>query len=135
MAEKVIHTSGKRKRAIARATLRPGTGKIRINSLLLDYFEPKMARLKIKEPLMLTGNLANQVDISINVSGGGLISQADAARLAVARALVEFTKDEKLEEEFLKYDRHLLVADVRRKETRKPNRHGKARAKVQKSYR
>ncbi len=135
MAEKIIHTSGKRKRAIARATLKPGVGKIRVNSALLNYFEPKLARLKIREPLMLAGNLGNQVDIDLNVSGGGIMAQAEAARLAIARALVEFTKDEKLEEEFLKYDRHLLVADIRRKETRKPNRHGKARSKVQKSYR
>ena len=82
---------------------------------------------------MLAGDLANGVDIHVSVNGGGFNAQAEAARLAIARALVKHSK--KLEKVFLTYDRHLLVADVRRKETRKPNTHGKARAKRQKSYR
>ena len=52
-----------------------------------------------------------------------------------AKALVEYSKNSKLKEQFLEYDRNLLVADVRRKEPAKPNRHGQARAKRQKSYR
>lgn len=131
----IVHASGKRKSAIARATLRKGVGKIRVNSQILETFEPKLARLKLREPLLLAGDVANRVDIDIIVKGGGIMSQAEAARLAVARALVEYTKSDKLEKDFLDYDRHLLIADVRRKETRKPNRHGKARAKRQKSYR
>ena len=132
---KVINTSGKRKRAIARATLKGGTGKIRINRTLLDVYKPKLYRLKIREPLILAAEIANEVDIDVNVMGGGINSQADASRLAIAKALVEYTKSEKLKNEFLNYDRNLLVADVRRKESAKPNRHGQARAKVQKSYR
>ncbi len=132
---KAIHVSGKRKRAIARATLRQGKGRIRINHKLLDAYEPKLARLKLREPLLLAADVANKVDISINVFGGGVNSQAEASRLAIAKALVEYTKSERLKETFLKYDRSLLVADVRRKEPAKPNRHGQARAKRQKSYR
>ena len=132
---KVINTSGKRKRAIARATLREGSGKIRINHVLLDVYQPKLYRLKIREPLILAGDIVNEVNIDINVIGGGINSQADAARLAIAKALVEYTKSEKLKNEFLNYDRNLLVADVRRKEPAKPGRHGQARAKIQKSYR
>lgn len=132
---KLINTSGKRKRAIARATLREGTGKIRINHVLLDAYQPKLYRLKIREPLILAGDIVNEVDIDINVIGGGINSQADASRLAIAKALVEYTKSEKLKNEFLNYDRNLLVADVRRKEPAKPSRHGQARAKIQKSYR
>ncbi len=135
MAVKVIHASGKRKSAVAKATLKKGTGKVRINNQLLDVFKPKLARLKIKEPLLLAGDVASTVNIDVSVYGGGIMSQAEAARLAIARTLVGYTKDDKLEKEFLDYDRHLLIADVRRKETRKPNRHGKARAKRQKSYR
>ena len=71
----------------------------------------------------------------MNVFGGGISSQADASRLAIAKGLVEFSKNDKLKEDFLNYDRNLLVADVRRKESAKPNRHGQARAKRQKSYR
>lgn len=131
---KVVHTSGKRKRAIARATLRQGKGKIKINNQLLETMEPRLARVKIREPLILAGELGKRVDINVKVIGGGNMSQAEASRLAIARALVEFSKDPKLEKSFLDYDRHLLVADVRRKEVNKPNR-SKARAKRQKSYR
>ena len=127
--------SGKRKRAIARATLKDGKGNIKINNQMLDILEPKFARMKIMEPLILAGDLAKKVDIAVNVAGGGIISQAEAVRLAIARALVEYSKSNALKDTFLKYDRHLLVADTRRKEAAKPNRHGQARAKRQKSYR
>jgi len=132
---KNIHTSGKRKTAVARATLRPGNGLIRINSTPIDFIEPKMFRLKLREPLILAGDIANKVDIDVVIAGGGITSQADASRLAIAKALVNFAKSDKLKEIFLNYDRNLLVADVRRKEPAKPNRHGQARSKVQKSYR
>ena len=132
---KIIHMSGKRKRAIARATLKIGKGNVRVNNQMLESFEPKFARMKIMEPLILAGDLAKKIDINANVTGGGIISQAESVRLAIARALVEYSKSNSLKESFLKYDRHLLVADTRRKEASKPNRHGKARAKRQKSYR
>lgn len=132
---KIIHTSGKRKRAIARATLKQGNGMIRINRKLIDTIEPQVLRMRLREPLLLAGDILDNVDIDINVKGGGITSQTDAARLAIAKAIVEYKKSDKLKEKFLNYDWSLLVADTRRKETRKPNRHGKARAKVQKSYR
>ncbi len=129
----VIHTSGKRKTAVARATLEEGNGEVTINNFSLENFDPEMHRMKIKEPLILAEDAAEDVDIDVNVQGGGFASQAEAARLAIARALVEY--EPSLESVFDEYDRHLLVADVRRKETSKPNRHGQARAKKQKSYR
>ena len=132
---KNIHASGKRKMAIARATLTQGTGLVRINNLPVDLVEPKMSRLKMKEPLILAEDVANKVNINVNVVGGGMTSQAEASRLAIAKALVGFSKSDKLRQAFLEYDRNLLVADVRRKEAAKPNRHGQARSKVQKSYR
>ena len=130
---KVIHAQGKRKRAIARATLLPGNGKVRINNQILEVYEPKMCRMKIQEALILAGEVANEVDLSVDVAGGGINSQAESARLAIAKALAKHSK--KLEKTFLKYDRHMLVADVRRNESSKPNCRGKARAKKQKSYR
>jgi len=132
---KRFHASGKRKTAIARATLRQGKGALRINSVPIDLIGPKISRLKIMEPLILAGDVANKVDIEVNVTGGGITSQAEASRLAIAKALVGFSKSDKLKETFLDYDRNLLVADVRRKESAKPNRHGQARSKKQKSYR
>lgn len=129
----VIHVSGTRKTAVARATLKDGKGVVRVNKKLLDVIEPRLAKLKIMEPLVLAGDVAKKVDISITVNGGGPMSQAEAARLAIARALSKFSKG--LEKTFADYDRHLIVADVRRKETHKPNTQGKARSKRQKSYR
>lgn len=130
---KSIHVSGSRKSAVARATLSVGNGIVRVNSQLLETYDPAMSRLKIQEPLILAGDKAKTVDISVSVQGGGVSSQAEAVRLAVARALAQY--DRNLQKTFLEYDRALLVADVRRKETHKPNCHGKARAKRQKSYR
>jgi small subunit ribosomal protein S9 len=129
---KVIHMSGKRKTAIARATMKPGKGAVMINYSSLENHSPELARMKIMEPLILAGDLVKKFDISVNVSGGGWQSQAEASRLAIARCLVEANKA--LKNKFLEYDRHLLVADTRRKEVCKPN-DSKARAKRQKSYR
>jgi small subunit ribosomal protein S9 len=133
LTKKIIHKAGKRKTAIAKATLKKGMGKVRINHKLLDLYKPEMYRLKIKEPLILAGNVSEEVDIDVNVKGGGIMSQSEAVRLAISRCLVEYSP--KLRNVFLDYDRNLLVADVRRKEPSKPNRHGSARSKRQKSYR
>lgn len=129
---KIIHTQGKRKRSVARATLRPGKGKVKINGLYLDNFGDHIIRMRIVEPLVLAEELAKKIDLDINVVGGGVNGQADAVRLAISRALVE--QDKKLKKVFEEYDRLLLVADIRRKESCKPN-DSKARAKRQKSYR
>ena len=134
--KKQVHYAGKRKRAIARATIKKGSGKIFVNRVPLDNIEPKLTRIKIREVLFLApADVVEKVDIIVRTSGGGIMSQADSVRLAIARALAGYTKGDTLERDYLKYDRHLLVADVRRKEVRKPNRCGKARAKRQKSYR
>lgn len=132
---KNVHASGKRKMAIARATLKQGSGSVRVNGVPIEFIEPKMSRLKLREPLILAGEMAAKVDVDVNVTGGGVTSRAEASRLAIAKVLVDFTKSDKLKETFLDYDRNLLVADIRRKESSKPNRHGQARSKVQKSYR
>tara|TARA_Y100000310_G_scaffold250395_1_gene256602 strand:+ start:4894 stop:5286 length:393 start_codon:yes stop_codon:yes gene_type:complete len=129
---KIVHKAGKRKRAIAKATLRPGTGKIIINKTSLDNYQPEMSRLKIKEPLVLAGDVAKKFDINVRVTGGGFQSQTDAARLAIGRCLAETNKA--LKTSFLKFDRQLIVADTRIKEQCKPN-DSKARSKRQKSYR
>ena len=132
---KTIHVSGSRKRAVARATLHEGSGRIRVNKVAVENYRPDMYRLRLREPLMLAGDLAKQVNIDVNVYGGGIMGQTEAARLAIARALVQFSKDgETLKQKYLQYDRNLLIADSRFKETRKPN-DSKARAARQKSYR
>jgi small subunit ribosomal protein S9 len=127
-----INTIGKRKQATAHATVRPGSGKVRVNNRAIAVVGTAMTRMKMMEPVILAGDVSG-LDIDVRVQGGGVIGQADAVRLAIARALVEHNK--KLEKTMLDYDRTLLVADVRFKEAAKPNRHGNARAKTQKSYR
>jgi small subunit ribosomal protein S9 len=99
MSKKIILESGKRKRAIAKASLKSGKGGVTVNGTLLDLHEPKMSRLRIQEPLILAGPKANGVNVSIRVSGGGVTSQADAARLALAKALAE--NDNTLRQTFL----------------------------------
>lgn len=130
---KIVNASGKRKRAIARARLYPGKGLVYVNNQRLSFMQDNILKLKISEPLLLVGDLANHVDIDVRTTGGGASGQAEAARLAIARALV--AHDGKLKNVFDDYDRLLLVADIRRKEQRKPGTHSKARAKTQKSYR
>jgi small subunit ribosomal protein S9 len=134
MAKKIINTSGKRKTAIARATVQKGKGLIRVNKKPVDLYLPEIARWKILEPLNLADKYLDKVNIDVNVAGGGFMSQANAVRTAIARGLVEYTSDPVLKLAYLEFDRSLLVNDPRRKETKKPLGRG-ARKKRQKSYR
>lgn len=132
---KIIVSSGKRKTAIARATIREGTGRVHINKTPLGSYLPLMARQIIEEPLLIASeDVTNKVDIRINVRGGGVMGQAQASRIALARGLVDFTKSADLRQAFIEYDRTLMAGDSRRKEKKKFGGPG-ARAKKQKSYR
>lgn len=130
-----IITSGKRKTAIARAEIKEGSGKVTINKKNYENFH-KFDVLRMREPLMIAGEVLGKInfDVIISVRGGGEKSQIEAARVALARAIVKFSESTELEEKFLEYDRNLIVADVRRKEAYKPG-DSKARAKRQTSYR
>jgi small subunit ribosomal protein S9 len=133
--KKVLVISGKRKTAIARAVVRPGIGRIRINSIPLEIFEPEVARQKIMEPLIMAGDeVWKQLDIDVKVWGGGYMGQAEAARMAIANALLKWTKSTQLRTKFVEYDRTMVVGDPRRKEPKKFGGPG-ARARDQKSYR
>jgi len=131
---KVINTSGKRKTAVARAVCQDGTGKLRINSVPIEAFQPELAKLKVMEPMTLLGDKAAKVDIDVSVSGGGVMGQAEACRTAIAKSIVEYYGDEDLEKAVKQYDRSLLISDIRRKLPKKPLGRG-ARKKRQKSYR
>lgn len=134
--EKIILATGKRKTAVARTTIRAGIGKVMINGKPLDLWEPEYTRLRIREPLLLAGNITQKVDIRVNVRGGGINSQADAIRQSIAKGMVEFFNDEKLKNIYLEYDRGLLVYDPRRTEPHKPSRSSKgARRHKQRSKR
>jgi len=134
-AKKVLVVSGKRKTAMARAVVKPGIGRIRVNRTPIEIFEPVIAREKIMEPLLQAGgDVWKQLDIDIKVSGGGYMGQAEAARMAVANALLKWTKSASLRRVFVEYDRTMIAGDPRRKEPKKFGGPG-ARAKDQKSYR
>lgn len=131
----VTNTSGKKKTAIARATIRDGDGRVRIDSRPVELVEPNLAQLKMLEPFRIADDeLRETVDVSVDVQGGGVMGQADAARTAIARALVDHTNDAELRDAFMEFDRSLLVNDVRQSESKKWGGPG-ARARYQKSYR
>ncbi len=134
-AKKVLVISGKRKTAIARAVVKPGIGRIRINRIPLEIYEPEIAREKIMEPLMQAGDdVWRKLDIDAKVSGGGYMGQAEALRITIANALLKWTKSSRLRRVFVEYDRTMVVGDPRRKEPKKFGGPG-ARARNQKSYR
>jgi len=131
----VTNTSGKKKTAIARATVREGTGKVRIENRPVELVDPEMAQLKMLEPFRITeDDLRDGVDIDVSIEGGGVMGQADAARTAIARGLVQHTNDAELRDAYMEFDRSLLVNDVRQSEAKKWGGPG-ARARYQKSYR
>jgi len=85
----VIHKIGRRKTAVARVYVNEGSGNITINKKdFKDYFTTGPLLFKVMQPLNLTGNEEN-FDIKVNVYGGGITGQAEAIRLALARAMVE----------------------------------------------
>ena len=131
----VTNTSGKKKTAVARATVRDGEGRVRINSRPVEVIEPEMSRLKMLEPFRIAGDdLRNGLDVDVRVDGGGISGQADAVRTAIARGIVQHTNDAELRDAYMEFDRSLLVNDVRQSESKKWGGPG-ARARYQKSYR
>jgi small subunit ribosomal protein S9 len=134
MAKKTVVASGKRKTAIARAVARKGEGRLRVNHTPIEIFQPEVARLKILEPIAIAEKKFGKLDVDVNVKGGGVMGQADAVRTALARAIIEFTGDDELKEQFVYFDRTLLVNDTRLKLPKKQLGRG-ARKKRQKSYR
>ena len=139
--KKVVHTSGKHKTAVARATVKVGKGRVRVNSEPIEIMQPALSRRKAMEPLIIADamNRLSKVDINILTHGGGVMGQTDAIRTAIARGLVHYNGgaeglDEELRDEYLRFDRSLLVNDPRRKEPKHQLGRG-ARRKKQKSYR
>jgi small subunit ribosomal protein S9 len=132
--KRVLLVTGKRKTAVARAVVRPGTGKVTVNKFPVELVQPELARSKIMEPLVVAGERKKSVDINVHVKGGGFMGQAEAARIAISRALVEWTKSSELRRLITAFDRTMLAGDPRRSESKKFGGPG-ARRRKQKSYR
>jgi len=132
--KRLILVTGKRKTAIARAIIKNGSGNVFINGIPLTTLTPEIARMKINEALVLSGERSKSVDINVKVAGGGFMGQAEASRMAVAKGLVQWTRSSELRKSMTNYDRTMLAGDPRRKEPKKFGGPG-ARRREQKSYR
>ncbi|MDR1964233.1 MAG: 30S ribosomal protein S9 [Planctomycetaceae bacterium] len=107
--------TGRRKSSVARVRVRPGTGKISINRRDLDdFFKTPQLQSAVLAPLILTGK-KNEVDVLIQVEGGGTTGQADACKLGIARAIKKF--DPETEPKLREYS--LLTRDAREVERKK----------------
>ncbi|MDP4039093.1 MAG: 30S ribosomal protein S9 [Candidatus Pacearchaeota archaeon] len=135
MERKKVIISGKRKTSVARIELSDGKGNISYNGNSYQSIR-EFHKLTLIEPIRIYEQVLGKFnfDVKISVVGGGKESQVQAARLGIAKALMKFTENKELKDAFINYDRHLLVADVRRKETCKPG-DSKARAMRQSSKR
>jgi len=134
---KVVLVKARRKMAIARARLIKGSGRVTINNVSISLFKPKEVRELILEPINfsnLTREIANNSDIKVNVYGGGISGQSQASRTAIAKAISAASNSDVIKSAYMKYDRTLLVDDVRQVEPKK-FLGTKARARFQKSYR
>ena len=131
---RVVVSTGKRKTSLAKATVRNGTGRIRINGIPLEVHQPELARMRIIEPLILFGENWKRYDIKVRVRGGGFMSQADAIRMAIATGLIKISQDFEARSKMVEHVRTMLVGDPRRTE---PKKFGgpSARSRYQKSYR
>ena len=126
----VVHTIGRRKKAIARVYLSDGKGAITVNGRdVKDYFSTATLQYKLEQAQALAG-VEGQYDIKVNVEGGGITGQAEAIRLGISRALVKLKPDHRLA---LKPE-GLLTRDPRMVERKKPGQK-KARKKFQFSKR
>ena len=116
MAEKPLtQTTGRRKEAVARVRLRPGTGTITVNKRTLeDYFPSDTHRMIITEPLRLT-DLVEKYDVDATLDGGGVTGQAGALRLGIARAIIEVEPEQRVALKRAGF----LTRDAREKESKK----------------
>ena len=130
MAEEIYHAVGKRKTAVARVWMKPGSGNISVNNRAVeDYITRESGRELIKQPLEITDTMG-KYDIVVNVRGGGVFGQAGAIRHGISRALVEINPEFRLP--LKKAD--LMTRDPRMKERKKYGQPG-ARARFQYSKR
>lgn len=134
MVRKTKFFVGKRKKAIARALVKKGDGRVRINGVPVEAMSPEAAKLRVIQTLLLADPVSRQYDIEVSVRGGGFMGQAEATSIAIARALVESSRSKRLRNLYLDFDRLLLAGDSRRTEPKKFGGPG-SRRKKQTSYR
>ena len=148
MIPKTIIYFASRKTSSAHVYITKGNGRVRVNNIPVEMFEPEVARETILLPLELASDVRDKIDISVRVKGGGFMGQSYAAATAITRALIGWTKSKKepkdhpfnkstrqqLKTKIIEYDKYLISGDARRKEPKKFGGSG-ARRRKQKSYR
>jgi small subunit ribosomal protein S9 len=117
----VVFATGKRRKAVASASITPGSGVVTFNSQRVDDIRNGTVRLLLKEPLMLIGDASKKFNIKAKTKGGGVLGQAQAARQAIAKGLAE-TLGADAKKIFNDYDRNMLAYDPRRTEPHKSPR-------------
>jgi len=122
------------KTSVARATFKPGKGTIRVNSFHFDVWGTELQRWIASIPVRLLPDKFKEVDVEVNVKGGGPISQARAIMTALARGIVKWTRLSSVKKILESYDEHILSGDPRRTEPKKFGGPG-PRRRFQKSYR
>ena len=148
MIPKTIIYFASRKTSKAHVHITKGNGKVRVNNIPVEIFEPEVARETILVPLEIASEVRDKLDISVRVKGGGFMGQSYAASTAISRALIGWTKSKKepkdhpltkstrqdLRKRIGDFDKYLISGDSRRKE---PKKFGgpSARRRKQKSYR
>jgi len=125
---------GARKTSRATAAIVVGKGRIRVNGVPLEVWEPEVARMHMMAPVVIVGELRDKFDVSVTVEGGGFMSQADAAAMAISRAFEDQVKGASMKEKIAAYNKYLLAGDPRQTEPKKFGGPG-ARRRRQKSYR
>lgn len=118
----LVQTFGRKKNAVAVATVRTGKGVMRVNGSPIELLEPQALRVKVMEPILLLGLKRFQnLDIRVRVRGSGYVAQIYAIRQAISKGVVAYyqkyvneSEKRQIKETLLQYDRTLLVADPRR---------------------
>jgi len=120
--------------ASARATFKPGKGVVKVNSVPIEHWGNDVQKDLSSLPVRLVSDRFKEVDVHVNVRGGGWVAQARAVMVALANGIVKWTRSATVRKTLISYDQHMLSGDPRAKEPKKFGGPG-ARSKFQKSYR
>ncbi|MGC8635444.1 MAG: 30S ribosomal protein S9 [Thermoprotei archaeon] len=135
LENKVVVSSGKRKKAVARAIIRPGAGRFLINGYPMELHPNMQVRSQLKVLYEALKPYSDKVDVEVSSSGGGYMGQYQASVYAISRGIYQyFNNDDRVKQVLLEFDPHALSGDPREKEPKKFGGKG-ARRRFQKSYR
>ena len=115
MPNPLSQSTGRRKQAVARVRVRPGTGTVTINKRPIEQYFPSLAQRNLATEPLRVANVAGNYDIDATIDGGGLSGQAGALRLGIARGIIEISPDLRIPMKRAGF----LTRDAREKESKK----------------